>query len=78
MRIGISGYVGNRLTGIGRVLISVLQELAQQNPDSVYIIFRNYDFLDYDCLRIYPNIEIVDVPYTKESGLKNILWHQCI
>ena len=76
MRIGISGYVGNRLTGIGRVLISVLQELAQQNPDSVYIIFRNYDFLDYDCLRIYPNIEIVDVPYTKESGLKNILWHQ--
>lgn len=76
MRVGISGYVGNRLTGIGRVLICVLQELAKQNPDSTYIIFRNYDFSDYDCLRSFKNIEIVDVPYTKESGLKNILWHQ--
>lgn len=76
MIIGISGYVGNRLTGIGRVLICVLQELAQQHPEDKYIIFRNYDFKDYDCLRIYSNIQLVDVPYTKESGLKNILWHQ--
>lgn len=76
MRVGISGYVGNRLTGIGRVLICTLQELAKQNPESTYIIFRNFDFSDYDCLRSFKNIEIVDVPYTKESGLKNILWHQ--
>ena len=76
MRVGISGYVGNRLTGIGRVLICTLQELAKQNPDSTYIIFRNFDFLDYDLLRTFPNVEIVDVPYTKESGFKNILWHQ--
>lgn len=76
MRVGISGYVGNRLTGIGRVLICALQEIARQNPDSTYIIFRNFDFSDYDCLKSYDNIEIVDVPYTKESGLKNILWHQ--
>ena len=76
MGVGISGYVGNSLTGIGRVLICTLQELAKQNPDSTYIIFRNFDFLDYDLLRTFPNVEIVDVPYTKESGFKNILWHQ--
>ena len=76
MRVGISGYVGNRLTGIGRVLICTLQELAKQNPDSTYVIFRNFDFSDYDSLRSFSNIEIVDVPCTKESGLKNILWHQ--
>lgn len=76
MIIGISGYVGNRLTGIGRVLISVLDELAKQYPMEKYIIFRNYDFKDYDVLTKYDNIQLVDVPYSKESGIKNIWWHQ--
>lgn len=76
MIVGISGYVGNRLTGIGRVLINVLSEMARQYPEDKYVLFRNFDFKEYDCLAKYQNIEIVDVPYTKESGLKNILWHQ--
>lgn len=76
MRIGISGYVGNRLTGIGRVLINVLDELAKQHPEDEFILFRNFDFKDYDCLAHYSNILLVDVPYTKESTGKNILWHQ--
>lgn len=76
MKIGISGYVGNKLTGIGRVLIAVVDELARQHPEDKYIIFRNYDFADYDCLNHYPNVELVDVPYTKESTVKNIWWHQ--
>ena len=76
MIIGISGYVGNRLTGIGRVLINILSELAKQYPEDKYELYRNFDFKEYDNLTQYQNIEIVDVPYTKESGLKNILWHQ--
>lgn len=76
MRIGISGYVGNRLTGIGRVLIAVVDELAQQHPEDKYIVFRNFDFKEYDCLSEYDNVELVDVPYTKESTAKNIWWHQ--
>ena len=44
MRVGISGYVGNRLTGIGRVLIAIIDELAKQHPEDKYIIFRNFDF----------------------------------
>ena len=76
MIIGISGYVGNRLTGIGRVLIAVVDELAKQHPEDTYIIFRNYDFKEYDCLNHYSNVKLVDVPYTKESTVKNIWWHQ--
>lgn len=76
MKIGISGYVGNKLTGIGRVLINVLIELSNQHPENEYILFRNFDFKEYDCLKPYTNIKLVDVPYTKESGLKNIIWHQ--
>lgn len=76
MIVGISGYVGNRLTGIGRVLISVINELAKLYPDDKYIIFKNYDFSDYDALGDYPNVKLVNVPYSKESGMKNLLWHQ--
>lgn len=78
MRIGISGYVGNRLTGIGRVLIAVLNELAQQHPEDEYIIFRNFDFKEYDCLNHFSNVKLIDVPYTKESTVKNIWWHQLL
>lgn len=76
MILGISGYVGNRLTGIGRVLVAVIQELAKQHPEDKYIIFRNFDFKEYDCLSHFSNVKLVDVPYTKESTAKNILWHQ--
>lgn len=76
MIIGISGYVGNRLTGIGRVLIAMVDELAKLYPKDKYIIFRNFDFKDYECLDHYNNVLLVDVPYTKESTVKNILWHQ--
>ena len=76
MILGISGYVGNRLTGIGRVLIAVVDELAKQHPEDTYVIFRNYDFKEYDCLNHYSNVKLVDVPYTKESTAKNIWWHQ--
>lgn len=76
MKVGISGYVGNRLTGIGRVLIAIVNELAQHNPQDEYVIFKNYDFKEYDGLSIYSNVILVDVPYTKESTIKNIWWHQ--
>jgi glycosyltransferase involved in cell wall biosynthesis len=76
MRIGISGYVGNRLTGIGRVLIAVVDELAKQHPEDMYILFRNFDFKEYDCLNRHSNVKLVEVPYTKESTAKNIWWHQ--
>lgn len=76
MKIGISGYIGNKLTGIGRVLIAVVGELAKQHPEDSYIIFKNFDFKEYDCLNHYPNVMLVDVPYTKESTIKNIWWHQ--
>ncbi len=78
MIVGISGYVGNRLTGIGRVLIAVVRELATLYPRDKYVIFRNFDFREYDALGDYENIILVDVPYSKESTTKNIFWHQLL
>lgn len=76
MVVGISGYVGNKLTGIGRVLIEVLGELAQLDVNDEYVLFKNFDFDDYDVLKKYSNIKLVDVKISKNSALGNIRWHQ--
>lgn len=76
MRLAISGYVGTKLTGIGRVLIDVLNEMAPMNLNDEYVLFKNFDFDDYDALKKHPNIKIVDMKVSKNSSLKNILWHQ--
>ena len=65
MIIGISGYVGNRLTGIGRVLINILSELAKQYPEDKYVLFRNFDFKEYDNLTQYQNIVFRSVEQPK-------------
>lgn len=76
MKIAISGYVGTKLTGIGRVLIEVLNEMAPMNRNDEYILFKNFDFNDYDVLKKHSNIKIVNINVSKNSSLKNILWHQ--
>lgn len=55
MRIAISGYVGNKLTGIGRVLIEVLKDLAPMDSNDEYVLFKNFDFEDYNVLKTYSN-----------------------
>lgn len=76
MILAISGYVGNKLTGIGRVLIEVLNEMAPINDADEYVLFKNYDFEDYDVLKKHANIKIVDINVSKYSSLGNIIWHQ--
>lgn len=76
MIVGISGYVGNKLTGIGRVLIEILKRIAPINENDKYILFKNYDFHEYDELANLKNITLVDINVSKNSPLKNILWHQ--
>ena len=76
MKVGISGYVGNRLTGIGRVLMNVVGELAGQHPGNDYYLFKNRDFDAFDPLEAFPNVHLIDYPVSKESALGNILWHQ--
>lgn len=77
MRIGISGYVGNKLTGIGRVLLNILHEIGSHHPTVEIILFENSDFDEFSlALKKYPNIKIVKTKVSKNSALKNIIWHQ--
>lgn len=76
MIVGISGYVGNKITGIGRVLVNVLKEWSKISPNDKFILFQNFDFEGYEELENVENIDIIKFSVSKNSPIKNILWHQ--
>ena len=76
MTVGISGYVGNRLTGIGRVLVNVVRELSVQNPGDEYYIFKNDDYDGFGPVEDARNVHLVNNGVSKESMARNLLWHQ--
>lgn len=76
MRVGISGYVGTHLTGIGRVLINVVKEMARLFPEDEYVLFANQGYDFYAPLTSLPNVRVVNTGVSKDSPIANILWHQ--
>lgn len=70
MKIVVSGYVGKKITGIGRNLISLLDNAGRENQ---YVIYTNKDMLD-DFKIQNPNVSIKTYNVSKTSSLKNLLW----
>ncbi len=70
MRVVISGYVGKKITGIGRNLVCLLDNALDDNE---YIIYTNEDMKDEFNFN-NPNIVVKTYPVTKMSSVKNLLW----
>lgn len=76
MIVGVSGYIGPRKTGIGRVLENVLISLARSHPENTYFVFVNFDQDELLAGDIPANLLIKRYPVSKRKPLRNILWHQ--
>lgn len=70
MKVVVSGYVGKRITGIGRNLICLLNSLESENE---YIIYVNKDLED-EFQFLNKNITVKTYNISKNSSLKNLLW----
>lgn len=70
MKIVVSGYIGKKITGIGRNLISLLDNSTSENK---YVIYTNYDMKD-DFVFSNPNVTIKTYNVSKNSSMKNLLW----
>ena len=76
MRIGVSGYIGKKKTGIGRVLENVIFEVAKTDPSITYYVFVNFDQNEL-FINGYPeNIKLIPYNVSKYSPILNIIWHQ--
>lgn len=70
MKVVISGYVGKKITGIGRNLICLLDNVSSDNE---YVIYTNQDMKDEFKFN-NPNVTVKTYPVTKMSSMKNLLW----
>lgn len=70
MKVVISGYVGKKITGIGRNLICLLDNASSEND---YVIYTNYDMKEALSFS-NPNVKVKTYGVSKESSLKNLLW----
>ena len=70
MKIVVSGYVGKKITGIGRNLMCLLDNVSIDNE---YIIYTNEDMKD-DFKFNNPNVTVKTYKVSKTDSLGNLLW----
>lgn len=70
MKIVISGYVGKKITGIGRNLISLLNNATGGNS---FVIYINEDMLQ-DFIFTNQNVTVKTYKVSKNSSMGNLLW----
>lgn len=70
MNIVVSGYVGKKITGIGRNIMCLLDNV---NSDNKYIIYTNEDMKDYFQFD-NPNVKVKTYKVSKSDSLGNLLW----
>ena len=70
MKVVISGYIGKKITGIGRNLICLLDNASSDNE---YVIYTNEDMKDEFKFK-NPHVTVKTYPVTKKSSVKNLLW----
>lgn len=70
MKIVVSGYVGKKITGIGRNLECLLDNSSRNNK---YIIYTNYDMVNDFSIK-NKNVKIKAYNVSKKDSLKNLLW----
>lgn len=70
MKVVVSGYVGKKVTGIGRNLICLLDN---STSDIEYVIYTNYDMAN-DLKFNNPNVVVKTYAVSKNDSLKNLLW----
>lgn len=70
MRIIISGYIGKKVTGIGRNIISLIEK---SDFNDEFIIYTNYDIINEFNI-VKDNVLIKTYNISKYKSLQNLLW----
>lgn len=71
MKVIVSGYVGKKVTGIGRSLINWLNRI--QRPDIYFIVYTNSDMVN-DLRFSNPHITVKTYHVSRENSIGNLLW----
>jgi len=75
MKVLINGYVGKKITGIGRTLIETLNELSLIDDQVEYVVYTNVDNFELLNYRFPSSIMVKSYPVSKQSSIKNLLFN---
>jgi glycosyltransferase involved in cell wall biosynthesis len=78
MKIITNGYVGNKITGIGRTLIETIKEISCQRPDIEIVVYANYDNHELINNVFGNNVKINIFHISKNKAIKNLLFSSLI
>ena len=71
MKIVISGYVGKKITGIGRNLLCLIHNVSKNNK---YVIYTNYDMEKEFANIVSENVTVKYYSVSKDNSWGNLLW----
>lgn len=71
MKVIVSGYVGRRVTGIGRSLINWLSRIHRD--DIEFVVYTNKDMAQ-DLKFDNPNVTVKTYDISRENSIGNLLW----
>ena len=71
MKVIVSGYVGRKITGIGRNLIETLNCIREK--DIEFVVYTNYD-MTQDMQFNNPNVIVKTYPVSRNNPIGNLLW----
>lgn len=71
MKIAVSGYIGKKITGIGRNLICLLDH--SQNKEIQYVVYTNADMKE-ELKFSNPRVTVKTYAVSKNSSMGNLLW----
>lgn len=75
MRILVNGYIGKRLTGIGRSLLETIESASRIDLSNSFIIYTNFDNADFLNRQYSENVRIRAYPVSRTSPVKNLLFN---
>lgn len=74
MKVIVNGYVGKKMTGIGRTLLETVRHMAAIDPGTSFVIHTNNDNTEFFEVEWPSNVLVRSIPATRNSSLKNLLY----
>ena len=71
MKVIVSGYVGKKITGIGRNLIETLNSIEDKNLE--FVVYTNFDMKD-DMVFTNPRVSVKYYNVSRNNPIGNLLW----
>jgi len=78
MNILVNGYVGKKITGIGRTLLETIEHICKIDNNIRFVMYTNYDNYDFLNYKWPSNIVIRKIPVSKNSSILNLLYNMFV